>query len=334
MHPDLLVAIILRSVLLFFVLAQITIILFLRKLQPLKSRGIVPFLCLLCFAFMMCAQIAVAVSGDNITVKPYCLIMTFFDVPYYATINILMALQAMRYFLIKNMNKFKAHVSERSIESKSEDRLSTKTDSNQVVTVVSFRFKLFKLMASSIFTLSAVGLFLLLYYAVMIPVSIFSPCPSVLQLTPTIIISAVLIIGCTLWEIGICLHDIIVNIKFIWKNILRPWRFFIVDDPFYFRLELHLWILYLLAAAAVNGAKVFEQDNNKNSLRQDIIDCVSQAFQMFFFSGLILTITIVQNVVHKKDKKVNSQVEELLKNPDLQKLFIEYSRKEWSLENV
>lgn len=334
MHTEI-TAVVLRSILLLVVIIQLAVMLFMRNKQPLKSRSQVPFLCLLCFSIMMGTQIATSlVSNEQITVKPFCLFVTLLDVPFYGCINILMALQASRYFLINNMNKFKEHVSEKAIDDEKiqlTEGDSKKSQSTRIVTVVSFRFKMFKLLSSPIFTYFIIGLFLFLFYAIKIPLSIFSPCPSVSGITLTTIVTISIIVCCTVWEIIIWLQDIIVNIKFV----LRPWRFFIVDDPYYFRLELMLWIFYIVVAVALNGIKHLNQEiAYKNTLYQDIIDCVSQAFQMFFFSGLILMITIVKNAIHKYDNSLNSKVEELLKNPDLRKLFIQFAKKEWSVENV
>jgi hypothetical protein len=67
---------------------------FKRNSQPMKSRGIVPPICLLCFGIAVTSQLieTMFVPTREVT-KPYCYIIAFGDFPFYVSLTLMMVLQ-------------------------------------------------------------------------------------------------------------------------------------------------------------------------------------------------------------------------------------------------
>jgi hypothetical protein len=66
-----------------------------RHLQPLKSRGVVPFTCLICFFIAVTTQaVEVILNPSQIPgTTPYCYVIAMGDLPFFIMINLMMVLQ-------------------------------------------------------------------------------------------------------------------------------------------------------------------------------------------------------------------------------------------------
>lgn len=259
------------------------------------------------------------------TVKPYCLIPEYGDGPFYALLTILMSLQVSRYFLIKNMNKFKEHI---SVEK------DPKSGESLVVEVVSFRFKLFKLLASPLCNIIICIIYYLISHSIKIPISIIFPCPSAQGydriITPNHIYSITLFYGCMAWIVLVWLLDVFANIRYCKK----PWFFFIGNDPYYFRLELFLWVLFLVGASTLNTITMTENARTSSTVVGEILYALGQLLQPTIFSAVCLVITLIKSRSSGEYESTTFTVETVMKNADLAPLFKQFAQKEWSVENV
>lgn len=70
-----------------------------RHLQPLKSRGFVPFTCLICFFIAVSSQmVGIIINPEQEPyTPPYCYIIAMGDFPFYVIITLMMVLQVRKY---------------------------------------------------------------------------------------------------------------------------------------------------------------------------------------------------------------------------------------------
>src|SRR5690606_15361313 len=108
------------------------------------------------------------------------------------------------------------------------------------VKAVSFRFKLFKLLASPIFNAVIIGSFFVIYCAGQIPFAIYLSCDETQPELAKRVYNGALFLLCLCWVFLVWASDIIENFIFLIKKRVC----LIHDDPFYFRLELLLWVMF------------------------------------------------------------------------------------------
>jgi hypothetical protein len=135
------------------------------------------------------------------------------------------------------------------------------------------------------------------------------------------------------------LDQIIHHIK---SRNINIFDYFIYDDPFRFRIQLHLTNYISIASSfllLIMMVILYAIDFSEESLK--IINFINTIFWTFLELGLIFTLSIFPiflslywEIKRKTKKNINNELTSCLKNPEVLKLFKEYCKKEWSNENL
>lgn len=120
--------------------------------------------------------------------------------------------------------------------------------------------------------------------------------------------------------------DLIQNYKLIFKCKLR--EFYFVTDHFFFRL------IFLAAPIEIVVLVVWILPISYPSMFRNALIEVGFGVAILINALLPLGFSIVSKLFEKKLTKETNELEELFKTEEIYALFLEFSRNEWSMENV
>jgi hypothetical protein len=144
------------------------------------------------------------------------------------------------------------------------------------------------------------------------------------------LIHTFLIVSVILVNIGIFIIDIILNFKKLIK--CKLYRYFIFSDPHYFRFEqilLLFIVMILIVWVSMSGSPFFFK----------LLVTEFLLFYLLHIGGVFsLYVTIFLCIYYKLKKSNNSHhasnLENIFNDEELFQMFKEYSKSEWSIENV
>jgi hypothetical protein len=133
--------------------------------------------------------------------------------------------------------------------------------------------------------------------------------------------------------IPLTLLDILLNIK---DFCFRPKHFFFHNDPFFFRIQQIL--IAIVATFEISFLLDYEHVRCLTvSFYHVLTSSSSKFFMVFYFSGFILFLTILKNVVtllNPPPSFPTDSIDKLYQDKNLFELFKEFAEKENSVENL
>lgn len=308
-----------------------------RDKQPLKSRGLIPYMILAAETLSLTTLIVHNTSLYQhydqywLSRRIMCFIIQFFVMPAYMTMFTMVMLQTIRYIAITNINSIKNSVLEFD-ESKDEE---VKDDNMRR------RFKIFKRLTSN----WMIGVLVLIQWTVwyVFDLIIFAtrsgfngncdintPTFSLwMAMAATLFILAVLVV----------IVDYAVNIK----NKTVSWKSYLTrGDPLLFRIEFIVFFLVVCIMVVLLALAIITSGFSSNRLANfDIhyITLVSGILFLMVEPGIVLIATFKREwdtTRGKKSKETGQEdlVDKLMHNKQLKALFKEFAKREWSQENV
>lgn len=296
--------------LVFYILLMILCLLFI-NVQPLKSRGLGPFF----IPFFLALNLIVEFISNSFTYEVQitfrCIVSSYVLQPLLSACGVIPLITYFRYLLLYYSNLKKE-----------------KFINNDTITVQ--QLPLYLRMINKITNPIILLIFLALHFIiwsilVTISFAIFKfGCGSFGSTLNSYFNAAYAITYAVV--VGLLqLFDLLINIKLVMKCELK--RFYIDKDPYSFRLEFLLTILLFV----IGVIWVFIPTTILKIITVDL----GLLLILWNFSLLVLLITIYKWIKSKIEK--NPQLDEmgkLFQNQELKDLFVEYCKKEWSLENA
>lgn len=299
--------------------------------QPLKSRGISPYLTL----FFLFAQLILEIRNYfyiTPSQQTLCLYLGFGIYPLELICYIMTFLYFLRYFAIINVNEKKNDFAKFD-KSKKIDR------SDQYKRISTFWVIILKILGSFWFPLIVLSIsyiFLLILYCI-----IQAGYGFICRFDTLVFLKLVnTIIMCIMFVaiIILMIYDVIANynstlLKCKWINYI------IYKDPFYFRVQIFLFfpfLLYCLISELWMFANTFSYKDIVNTFIPSLILNTIQ-FNILLvidvvFPILVTFITLIVNFILSRNIKLDS-LEEILRNPDTNVMFKKLCEKEYSIEN-
>jgi hypothetical protein len=127
--------------------------------------------------------------------------------------------------------------------------------------------------------------------------------------------------------------DILINIKDIVR--LKFYTYLITNDPFYFRVEnifFFISVVMLVVYAPINLVLLYASEVYY-SIIDSILGEIFLISNSIYFFGFVTFLTLF-NLCPKKPDSKEEFFKVVFKNKDLYDLFLKFSIKEWSSENV
>eukprot|EP01080_Neovahlkampfia_damariscottae_P002335 gene2335-2803_t len=283
------------------------------QFQPLKSRGIIPFLAF--FRFFFSSFFHYNHFGQIEHFEFTCYYNYFIFIPLTFSGFFLIALSMLRYVVIANLNNRKQQVSKTKKSQKNVFLIFLKYSIHPVVTFIIWI------------------LFIFIFICIDIGLVVGFKCETNLQgVTPPIAISLYVVI------IGLCstffIFDILSNIKRIfskWGICNLFWKY----DAYYFRTEYYIFGLGVSAWTFIIITIIQLSVPNIPNLAGLIFGFILDFTVFFFQSGFPLLMTIINLIIRLfRKKKKGYLIETLLENLEFHEMFNEFAKSEWSTENL
>eukprot|EP01080_Neovahlkampfia_damariscottae_P003294 gene3294-5735_t len=300
----------------FFVLI---LYLLLQNEQPLKSRGTLPIFAIIAhfIYYMTHFPEFLSLEWRNYFI---CFIMMI-NYSALQSSYILIPLTFFRYLIIVNLNKQKQHYYNERQQGKDEEIKVS---------------KIFKLL--DFFTSTSTSLFFItFYFFIMIIIYVLVSSNDNWKCTERVLTSNSLIFTASNFTIGgaiflLQFYDIIANIK-TWLRC-QLLDFFIRKDPFLFRSEL-LFVNFFIPLYCLNIFYFYYEYSEVYFYMNSVLLYWLYWIQILF----ILTITVLKKISklfcsRNRSAISEDEIEWVMSIPELKEMFINFSRKEWSLENI
>jgi hypothetical protein len=322
------------------------VIVFCRDLQPLKSRGLVPYVSVLAQYGSILISFQYHLQDLEFRSKYSCVFNAFM---YYNLLSVtffLMPLNYLRYVLLVNINKNKEYLSSNS---------------------KGFYFKLISVLTKITtpgFTILMIFLFLLFFGIVdLCIIGIANEsfvCKEYISQTLTIFhFSVNIVFIICLFSIGII--DIVINIVSFFRNVFKKkskgffkmigpsfYDFYFFSDPFYFRIEQifsGILFLFYIVTEILSLDKIFGNKSVEYIYYVKITISITRTIVRYLFLiyqviiPLLLSIFVYfKNLIKKcfrnKGEVTLNELQIVMNNEALFLLFCEFSQKEWSYENI
>lgn len=297
---------------------------FLKK-QPLKSRGIIPFVSCICHILISMTGIPFYLFSLE-DYKYYCIII-YIENSVLLVLLFLTSFHYSRYLLILNIHQGK-------------QILMKNKENNQRTLNIKWKWKLVKLFGKgyiqTIFVLLAFSLFLLSffigYFAQNFKCSFTNYWVSIYYYTLTAIMFFFILL--------LIVIDLILNLKLFKKCLICKM------DTFYYRFELAIAIILVTPFFVISKSldpdfqvkyrKIFRLTlETTNILVSAILNSLAQYFLFFSLSLFPLIITIIKELYKLCYPPPRANVIiDILNNSNGRKIFTEYSNTEWASENI
>jgi hypothetical protein len=281
--------------------------------QPLKSRGLIPFLAYL--RFFISSFFAFIHFGKIEYYELGCYFSYFIEIPLTFASFFLFPLTLLRYIIIANLNWRKQNISK-----------SKKTNPNAFLILLKYSIH-------PIVTLAIWFFLILIFLSIDLGLVFGLRCETNLQ-NSTQYIS----IGFYVIIIGACailfIIDIVSNLKRIFSKC-GICKLFWKYDAYYFRSELYIFGLGVSATLYV-AVTMFQTIYLDQPYLLILLAGFFLDSSVFFFqSGFVLLMTILQFFIRCFRKKPKGfLIEKLLENSEFHDLFKEFAKSEWSTENL
>jgi hypothetical protein len=300
------------------VVGILCIVLYLFKLRPIFTRKAAPILGTIAQMFVLFVYGILNFATTNEFRNKYlCYFEAYLLYPAIESIYLVVLLNFFRYLLIINLNQTKV-------------KLFSEQDKKIRINIL---LKVIKRLTSPIVVLFLNVLyicFLMFVFSIVLAIFKFQCAPlqrtlfNFIHLGFTGILALAIII--------VQFYDLIINIPRIITCKMTLVQFFFTKDPFYFRLEMSSAIalaVFFIAysVSGISGITVF------------ILNTVVYLWLWYITTLFSVIVTIVSFIVTKiqnllfKDKLEKNIIEGILADAELHKLFQEFAKNEWSLEN-
>jgi hypothetical protein len=301
------------------VVGIICIILYLFKLRPIFSRKFAPILGTIAQMFVLFIYGVLNFATTNEFRNKYlCYFEGYLLYPAIESIYLVALLNFFRYLLIINLNQTKV-------------KLFSEQDKKIRINIF---LKIFKRLTSPVVVLLINALyiiFLMVVFTVVLAIFKFQCAPlqrtlfNFIHLGFTGLLAILIII--------VQLYDFIINIPRLITCKMTLIHFFINKDPFFFRLEMSSSIVLIVffisySVSGISGITVFIL----NSLVYFWLWYITTLFSVVV-TIISFIVTKLQNLIYK-DKLEKNIIEGILADAELHKLFQEFAKNEWSLENL
>jgi hypothetical protein len=306
---------------------------FLRNVQPLKSRGIIPFALLFNYYIFIFSSFTRFYATREFRMRYNCLFEDYFKVCASINVVTLMFFDYTRVVSILSLNRNKTYI-----------RHSTSP-------LIKF-IKILKYINSDIVVISLQILSYLIVAVLFILGFVISSFQCSIVSNVTIGVFGVYTAFILLAILVVLLIDLIFSMNLI---IHCKWReYFLKNDPFYFRIQqiigmvgIFLVILLGIVSLTIPSLSVFLQGRKTHIYLVVVVSLVVLSIMfyllLFYSVVLIMIFTFIKSThrcISKRLKKSNqtelfeeSRLKMFLTNPDLSILFRKFSDSEWSSEN-
>jgi hypothetical protein len=305
-------------ILIFYVFCSIA----LSQVQPLKSRSIVPFVCIL--AYMMASTVQFILNRVQIeNIVPFGCNLSAYLVGCLQTVGYLFSVMNwFRYFLIINLNNFKRRF----------------WDVHDGKVKMNWVFRLLQRMSSG-WGLTITGSSIV---AVMYAIQIIMGIPFRWSCQTAYSYAQAALNYLYLFLIGLSLLLILgLDVLLNWRKILRCQlrNYFLTSDPYLFRLEKVTFplmlCLFVIGALANNPA-------TNTVLTPPYANTFIQTLWFHWITSLdvyfIINVTLIRYLFcSRRQKSIETNVtplDEIFANEELRNKFYEYCKNEWSVENA
>jgi hypothetical protein len=177
----------------------------------------------------------------------------------------------------------------------------------KVIKIIPFKFKVFQILTTRYFTILLLSTFIILWYPISIVITYFTGCPfqpnKITFVTPFLITYAVVLSVIYTFAICIWVKDLIDNRRVLLKNIRKPWVFFVLDDPYLFRIEFIGFVLSNIWSAIAPTALYNVLDPNRTKLWLRYLNTTHvQIILLFFIAGFPLLVTVIRERQQYRDR--------------------------------
>jgi hypothetical protein len=281
--------------------------------QPLKSRGFTPFMILIAFYSIVTSQLFFFSTTVEWRNNYFCYVVGLLDTSSLQISNFLMLFNFTRFVLITFLNNAKFNLN--------------KENTFKVLILKWFHF-LSSPLVSVVFIIGCLVLFWSIVVLSAIPFENGGVCTSL-----QIAIFSNILIGfgfiALFFTILVQCLDIGLNIL----QVLNPYKYFFIHDPFYFRLESVsvplLFLFIILSNVLVSIVPTIRWITI-------VVNSISLYWVLFIQCIFVLSVTIYKSMFRfLKRPKIHSPSEfyECLNHPNLKLHFKIFCKQEWSLEN-
>lgn len=298
---------------LFFCCVILFLCVLFRNVQPLKSRGTGPMISTVFYMIPLIAEYILAYQFTYENQSYFsCFIYGYIIYPPTLISTMVIFIHYFRYMIILNMQGSK-----------------NKNVKDQIIVLNSLRSKLFQRITHPFTIFLIPTLYLILYYIVIsILYGLFKFQCGNLQLLINRGIVAIFAVSISFFVGVLQIWDFLANLNVICKCYLR--KHFFINDHFFYRIEFFVTPLYIIL---IPIWLALPMPGVINDLLTDIL-----VFGEFWVGGFfILWITIIKFIYEKlffKRLENLSPLNEIFYNERLYDLFLEFSKNEWSMENV
>jgi len=285
----------------------------LSQFQPLKSRGIIPFLAF--FRFFFSSFFHFNHFGNLQNLELSCYFQYFIDIPLTFSGFFLIVLSLFRYVVITNLNMRKQKITK------------TKTNEKNVLLIV-LKYSIHPIVTLIIWVLIVI-VFLIIDTSLVFSLR----CETDLEgVTPYIAnpLYGIVIFLCSI----LFFIDILMNLRKIFSKC-GICNLFIKYDAYYFRTELYIFGLGIAATGFILVTILEISIPNLPFVVALLFGWMLDLMVFFFQSGFVLLMTIINLFLKLFRKKTKGYlIEQLLTNEEFHDMFYEFTKSEWSTENL
>lgn len=285
-----------------------------KKMQPVVSRGAVPYIGLVNNLF----QIFVAIpqyATFEFRVRNFCYFKYFVEAPFQLISLLIIPMHLFRYLYINNIK----------------ESVYAESKADNPKEFIRSRFKIFKTLTSPLangLTLFAVMAAWILGSIIYLAVFRFS-CLEYLSSRFVDIVAATLYFIIAGLMVAVMIYDLVMNAKVIAK--CDVWKLFVENDPFYFRLE---FCMYIFAILLLVMDRIFAL-TLPSLIYLDVTVWLNSfilytiLYAQVGFSITIALYRILKEKIYGKKEIKEGKLESMLQNKKLRQMFTDFIRSEW-----
>lgn len=297
------------------IISSFIILLILSKYQPLKSKGVIPFLTCILFSNNLVRGYLANLPLSIIINVNLCYLEAFLNTPNNVSVIVLTVLNLNKLVVMQYFNKRKNQIYKKG------DSLEMK-----------WYIKLYKIMNHPLFYLVYfIILYILQCFLQVIALIIvkFQCTSQQFLLSYGFILASVM--GIIIFAIVLLLCEILLNLEKIKKCELgKIWR----SDPFYFRIEVYIFAIFICAPLYIAYAIITLVGSIDNAVDIPIFSLVFFVLYIYLVLIPIFTtiIKLISNLSHPKENK--GELDRLLSSDDGLEILSKACEMEYSIENL
>lgn len=291
--------------------------------NPVKSRGIIPFLVSISITLAFLTEIR-SFFVDYSSLRYECILWSYIFIVLYDVPFAIPLIFYIRYFIIINLKRVNPHY-----------LFYDAIENGQKVKKLKFHLKMFKYLSHPLISFFIIVMYYLINYAIYSVVLGTGKFKCTMELGELVdSVNAGVNLTIFAFSFLVLLIDMLINITPIVKC---QWKKYLIDDdPFFYRLEI-IQIIPILVLMIFGELTHFIPLSDGVIITRKVIHTVvfySLLYLHVLFPAALTLLRKMRKCFRKKESVSDTVIDQIYNDPELWKFFLNFTKKEWNSENA